>query len=326
MASNKNVNLLVANDAGARFDDYGNDTYHFFDALQIPSQGLGSVKFTRNPDDINNGQVIFTTNRSGTFYIHDTTGRGWDDDLVLLLAVNGTLPDDFRVGVATRGYQWTPVAKDAFPLPGALTYNASALDETFTKDDLVYGPQTWKPCPAAGYPLFEGQDTADTANTFRIMMIDLNAGIVGRATLAKPEYQGVSLIDNGMIRVDYALENLPTCAAFSGYAYTRDSTQGRGVRWTNTVNALGSSAVATGFYITTPGVVQVPTGAGLPRDVNGDGKYEDVNGNGRKDFADVVLYFSQMSWIGVYEPTSAFDYNGNGRIDFADVVWLFNNL
>ena len=53
---------------------------------------------------------------------------------------------------------------------------------------------------------------------------------------------------------------------------------------------------------------------------------EDVNGNGRKDFADVVLYFNQMTWIAANEPVSAFDYNGNGRIDFADVVWLFNAL
>jgi PKD repeat protein len=70
----------------------------------------------------------------------------------------------------------------------------------------------------------------------------------------------------------------------------------------------------------------VPGGAGIPTDPDGDGRYEDVNGNGRKDFADVVLYFNQMSWIAANEPPSAFDCNANGRIDFADVVWLFNNL
>jgi hypothetical protein len=46
----------------------------------------------------------------------------------------------------------------------------------------------------------------------------------------------------------------------------------------------------------------------------------------RIGFADVVLYFNQMSWITANEPLSAFDYNGNSRIDFADVVWLFNHL
>ena len=40
--------------------------------------------------------------------------------------------------------------------------------------------------------------------------------------------------------------------------------------------------------------------------------YDDVNGNGRKDFADVVLFFNQMTWIAANEPVTAFDFNGNG--------------
>ncbi|MEN6341298.1 MAG: PKD domain-containing protein [Methanospirillum sp.] len=78
--------------------------------------------------------------------------------------------------------------------------------------------------------------------------------------------------------------------------------------------------------VSTPGVVTVPGGAGLPTDTDADGLYDDINGNGRKDFADVVLYFNQMSWIAANEPVVLFDFNSNGRIDFADVVWLFNNL
>ncbi len=73
-------------------------------------------------------------------------------------------------------------------------------------------------------------------------------------------------------------------------------------------------------------VIQLPGGAGVPTDTDADGLYDDVNGNGRKDFADVVLFFNQMTWIAANEPVAAFDYNGNGRIDFADVVWLFNHL
>ncbi len=75
-----------------------------------------------------------------------------------------------------------------------------------------------------------------------------------------------------------------------------------------------------------PSISTVPGSAGTPTDTNADGKYDDVNGNGRADFADVVLYFNQMSWIAENEPVGAFDYNGNGRIDFADVVWLFNHI
>ncbi len=75
-----------------------------------------------------------------------------------------------------------------------------------------------------------------------------------------------------------------------------------------------------------PAVLAVPPGTALPTDTDGDGVFEDVNGNARADFADVVLYFNQMTWIAANEPVSAFDYNKNGRIDFADVVWLFNHL
>jgi PKD repeat protein len=79
--------------------------------------------------------------------------------------------------------------------------------------------------------------------------------------------------------------------------------------------------------IGTPGaVVAVPPSTAPPTDPDGNGLYKDVNGNGHADFADIVLYFNQMTWIAANEPVSAFDHNGNGRIDFADVVWLFNHL
>ena len=68
-------------------------------------------------------------------------------------------------------------------------------------------------------------------------------------------------------------------------------------------------------------------GAALPStDPDFDVLFDDVNGNGRRDFADVVLYFNQMSWISGNEPVGLFGYNDNGRIDVADVVWLFNHL
>ena len=73
-------------------------------------------------------------------------------------------------------------------------------------------------------------------------------------------------------------------------------------------------------------VAVVPGGSSTPTDTDADGKYNDVNGNRRGDFADVVMYFNQMTWIAANEPVAAFDYNGNGRIDFADVVWLFNDI
>ncbi len=94
-------------------------------------------------------------------------------------------------------------------------------------------------------------------------------------------------------------------------------------------NGYGATTLSrAGLVIVDPSrpLLTLPGGTAMPKDLNSDGLYDDVNGNGRRDFADVVLYFNQMSWIATNEPVEGFDYNANGRIDFADVVWLFNHL
>ena len=78
--------------------------------------------------------------------------------------------------------------------------------------------------------------------------------------------------------------------------------------------------------LATKSLKAVPSFTAKPTDPDGDFVYEDLNGNGRLDFADVVLYFNQMTWIAANEPIAAFDLNGNGRIDFADIVALFNEI
>jgi PKD repeat protein len=135
---------------------------------------------------------------------------------------------------------------------------------------------------------------------------------------------------------------VPNTGSNTAYAYANASLRLKpGV---NVVQcAYHGSAMAFDFFAldpsgvpaTTPTPTPVPTYPDLaifpgvlapPGDLDLDGKYEDINGNGRKDFADVTLYFTQMTWCVEHEPLAAFDYNGNGRIDFADVTWLFNNL
>jgi len=95
-------------------------------------------------------------------------------------------------------------------------------------------------------------------------------------------------------------------------------------------NGLTSSAFYSGetryIALASRGLLAVPGMALKPTDPDQDGIFEDLNGNGRLDFADVVLYFNQMTWISAYEPVCAFDLNGNGRIDFADIVALFNEI
>jgi PKD repeat protein len=95
---------------------------------------------------------------------------------------------------------------------------------------------------------------------------------------------------------------------------------------TSTVSATVDGQTVDVNIISTISVIPVPGFPQPPTDPDHDGIYEDLNGNTRLDFADVVLYFNQMTWIAANEPITAFDLNGNGRIDFADIVALFNEI
>jgi len=251
--TNTNVNLTVANDAGARFDDFGNESYNFF-SNQSTGQGLNTLKIASS-NSSSDGNVVFTDSQSSTFYIFDTGSVGWIDNGILMLAVNGTIPDDFNVTITSSGYVWTPVAKNKYPLPEDLTYETHT--ETFTKNDFTYGPQDWKPSTVTDYPIFEGQNMSDVLNNFNIMFIDLYVGSIGTSTLSKPEYAGITLINNGNIKVIYTFQNLDNLAAFNAYAYRVYSTTGTGVKWTNALNTDEQNETGvSGYYVTTPDVTK----------------------------------------------------------------------
>ncbi len=59
--------------------------------------------------------LTFTTNQSGTFYFSDTGGRGWNDNGILMIAINGTIPDNFWIHITASGYQWTPLYYTEYP-------------------------------------------------------------------------------------------------------------------------------------------------------------------------------------------------------------------
>jgi len=302
------IMLHVANDAGAKYDTFGNDSYYVhFDG----DRGVSAVHITTDPA-LPLGQITVTEKQTGTFFVTDTGGKAYEDELLVLVAVNGSLADDFQVRISADGYTWIPNAA-INTAPELYTYQPVALNETFTGVDFSYGPQVWRPAGLPLYPLFEGQDLSDLDNEFRLAFIDLNAGVLG---------PNDGLVNRGAVRVNYSFRHLPSFAAFAVYGYCKNPNQGEGISWTNRLGSPGAS----GFSVVSPAVRVVPGAMLAPTDTDSDGLYEDVNGNGRPDFGDVVVFFNQMGWIGANEPLEVFDCNGNGRIDFADVVWLFNHL
>ncbi|MGF7117584.1 chitobiase/beta-hexosaminidase C-terminal domain-containing protein [Methanobacterium oryzae] len=282
-------NLSVSNDAGARFDAIGNESYNYFNSTsQSATQGQNALHITTNTSN-SLGNVTFTNGQSGTLYFSDTGGRGWDDNGILMLAINGTLPDNFWVHITASGYQWTPLSSyDLKPNQASLTYVSGSINETFYKSDFIYGPQIWKPCPAANYPIFAGQNMDDTTNTFSIIFIDLYAGLIGTST----SYYN-QLIDNGMIRIDYEFYNLPegSMATFNAYAYCQSSKQGEGVRWTNRVTD-------SGYYVN--GQASAPTA--------------DFTANPVKGVAPLTVQFTDSS-AGNQPFTYAWDFDNDGNVD-----------
>ncbi|HOI13823.1 MAG TPA: PKD domain-containing protein, partial [Methanoculleus sp.] len=256
LSQNRHIFFTVANDAGVKYDfdgsAYGtegnNNTYY----IKADGGGLNELHITADPA-APYGQVTTSENQSGTFYVSNTGGRGFDDTIIILLAVNGTVPDDFAVHIKTSGYNWTPSSVNG-QAPTDYTYVEGAVDETFTKEDFTYGPQTWKPGPGAigavGLPLYEYQDVGDTSNTFSLMFIDLYAGNMKTSNFPDLTDEGL-----GAAKVEYSFENLETFATFNAYGWCLAANQAQGISWTNRVNAAGETTIGTSSYA----VIGVPS-------------------------------------------------------------------
>lgn len=94
------MNLLsvkVANNEGPAYDVNGNQTYPIL--FTHPGGGLNPLHFTTVANSNKRsdfGNVTFTHDQSGVFYISDTGGAGISD-VIMMVAVNGTIPDTFSL-------------------------------------------------------------------------------------------------------------------------------------------------------------------------------------------------------------------------------------
>ncbi len=234
--------VQVSNDAGAKYNPFGNNTYNI--RFEGPNRGLNALHISTDPA-ANYGQVTVTDAQSGTFYATDSGGKGYDDEILLMVAVNGTIADDFSLRITSDGYTWTPNPdRNQPPAIDNVTYQAVALDETFTIGDFLYGPQIWKPTGNGfTYPIYSGQNMTDTGHTFLLAFIDLNAGVL------RPN---AALENRGAVRINYSFHNLASLAVFNVYAYCKNSNNGDDmVAWTNAVPGSGYAVDRTGYPVVT---------------------------------------------------------------------------
>jgi len=227
LPSYSNIYVRASNHEGVLYNANSNGTYYV--ETGGSGGGLNILHITTHPT-IPDGQVTVSRNQSGTIYA--TSTGTYADDTILMLAVNGTIPNDFAIKVTSSGYTWTPTGST--PALGSITYQSPALSETFTKNDLFYGPQNWKPTQGnANYPLFYGEGMNLSANQNQLMFIDLRAGIPGTS------YSGYSSLTNqGAVMINYSFNDLPDYATFNVYGWK----SGTGMGWTNDVTAGGTSS------------------------------------------------------------------------------------
>ena len=108
------------------------------------------------------------------------------------------------------------------------THGNYLLDETFTTQDLLYGPQSWAPY-ASKMPIIPGENV-DSGDGFYVMFVDLNATSNLNSTFPR-------------VQVDYSFTGLHGVAAFHVYGYIHSN---YGLSWTNRVEGDGAS----GYYVT----------------------------------------------------------------------------
>jgi len=229
--------LYVANDEGVKFDLNGTNPVYVPNTYSFAT--MGGVNALHISSGTSTSDVTTTTNQSGTFYFTHTGGQPTVPEGILMLAVNGTIPNDFSVYIRSSGDNWTPPgpAYSNGGLPSEWNYAEGAVNQTFTKDDFIYGPQSWKPYSGDSYPIYYGENQTNPVNQFRIMFIDLNAG---------KAYHDIT--------VDYEFHNLTSFAVFNAYGWYLASNHGTMIM-TNDVTG-GSTYGPSGYMIT--GIPDVP--------------------------------------------------------------------
>ena len=206
--------------------------------IKADGGGLNQLHITTDLNNLN-GQNTTTNNMSGSFWITTTGGRGYNDDVILMISVKGTIDPNFSVNIKSSGYTWAPNFGDGNYPSNPGTYGTNAIDRTFYASDLQYASNPYKPGPGTydvwSLPLFTGQTDFTTNET--LLFIDLK----------RSNQTGSALTDKGAVKVEYTLSNMNTSASFNAYSWCKYSNQGQGINWTQNTSGTGTSSFTVNY-------------------------------------------------------------------------------
>lgn len=107
----EDITLKISNDV--RFNNAGDNTYYL--PISLGTEGMHiSERYQKSASN----PAVIIENRSGTFYVYETGGAGYIDDVVLMVGVAGNITDDFKIKITSGGYVWEPVSQSTFQISG----------------------------------------------------------------------------------------------------------------------------------------------------------------------------------------------------------------
>ena len=237
------LNLTVINkQRPGLYDSVHPGTYFFNVGNNNYNGGQNAIHISESyltPD----GTITVSDSPTGTFHITDTGGKGYEDEAILLIAVQeNEHSEDFSIDLAVEGYKFLDHAADGAPTADEVgTFNSQAYIATLNASDFltydgVLVSQAWKPSTGSdgdvNKKFFDGQDL--DGPKYNLILVDLNTSIVGR----NAAYQK-NLTNYGNPKVTYTIHGYSGGnVSFAPYAYVSYQTGGgsafdRTVGWTS---------------------------------------------------------------------------------------------
>ncbi len=228
------------------------DAYHFIIGNNLTNGGQNAIHITSDYVNHPEGTVTFSNNPNGSFYVSDTGGRGYEDEAVLLIAVNKSVPSNFNIHLKADGYQILDHPPSESPDSDEVSDYTDTYERDFTAADFLYNQngvlvsQNWKPgtygsSGDVNFKLFNSENL-NTEPDYNFILADIDLGVIGNSgSLGGNSTYRTSLYYYGNPRVIYNITpDLGTAGrvAFVPYAWVNYTTGGGGyfdkdIGWTS---------------------------------------------------------------------------------------------